>query len=98
MGASKIFLTRNVFKLWLLLVPAALSSQTPQRPGVLALTSTPPGASITINGTLTKARTNTRLVVAPGAYTVLIAGGSANLHCEKQVQVAIGQTVPVTCP
>jgi hypothetical protein len=84
----------------ILLLAGAASSQMHQPPlGRLEITSTPPGASITINNQSRPERTNVSLVVSPGNYTVSITGGPGNLNCQPQaVSVQGGKTVRVTCP
>ena len=84
-----------------LLVAVVASTQMPAPPpvGRLYITSTPPGASITINGKPRPEQTNVTLVVSPGNYKVLISGGPGNLDCPAQdVSVRTGQTVTVACP
>jgi PEGA domain len=84
--------------LWcLLLLPTTLSSQMPREPGVLAVMSSPPGATITINGKLMKPQTDAKFVVSPGTYHVVI-DGTGSLHCDKNVKVASGMTTTVNCP
>jgi PEGA domain len=84
--------------LWcLLLLPTTLSSQMPHEPGVLAVMSSPPGATITINGKLMKPQTDAKFVVSPGMYRVVI-DRAGSLHCDKSVKVASGMTTTVSCP
>jgi hypothetical protein len=84
--------------LWcLMLLPTTLSSQMPREPGVLVVTSSPPGATITINGKLMKPQTDARFVVSPGTYRVVI-DRAGSLHCDKNVKVASGMPTTVSCP
>ena len=88
-GASAILFT------WAFLLPSPLASQMPAPLGRLHITSTPPGASITINGVLrTNNTTPVTLAVVPGTYAVIIGS------CKEQtitVTVASGETKEVTC-
>lgn len=84
-----------------LLLAFVAFSQMPAPPpvGRLYITSTPPGASITINGRPRPERTNITFVVSPGHYKIAISDGPGNLDCPAQeVAVQPGQTVTVACP
>jgi|ERR1017187_2093180 hypothetical protein len=81
-----------------LLCPVAGWSQTPPRPGRLHVTSTPDGAVITVDGKPMNQRTPTVLVVAPGTYTVSVAGQAGKSTCrEAAFAVASGAIVEVDC-
>jgi hypothetical protein len=88
-GASAILLT------WTFLLSSPLASQMPAPLGRLHITSTAPGASITVNGILRKNNTTpVTLAVVPGTYAVIIG------TCKEQtitVTVASGETKEVTC-
>src|SRR5215813_10939905 len=78
----------------LLAVP--LIAQMPKA-GTLVVRSDPPGATVSINGKIvSKALTNTAIVVSPGTYTVLIE--KPPLRCQETVSVAAGRTTAVKCP
>jgi hypothetical protein len=84
----------------ILLLAGAAWSQTPQPPvGKLEITSTPPGATVTIRDQPKTYQTNVTLVVSPGNYKVSITGGPGNLNCQPpEVYVQGGKTVTITCP
>jgi hypothetical protein len=69
----------------------------PGEPGILAVTSSPPGATITINGKLMKPQTDAKFVVSQGTYRVVI-DRAGSLHCDKNVKVTSGMTTTVSCP
>jgi hypothetical protein len=72
--------------------------QTAPRPGLLKVTSVPPGASVTINGKPMEGKTNATFVVTPGQYTVTAISGYKNLNCQPTpAQVNSGQTTQVVC-
>jgi len=75
-----------------LLMPQFLASQIPQALGRLHITSTPPGASITINGSLRKEKTPVTLAVVKGDYRV-----SVGTCAEQTVRVSAGETTNVDC-
>jgi hypothetical protein len=80
------------FSLALLTTPAS-ALQMPARPGKLHISSSPPGAKITINHTERSEVTDVTLIVSPGTYSVLVGNCS-----EKSVQVSSGETKEVSCP
>lgn len=75
-----------------LLMPQFLASQIPQALGRLQITSTPPGASITINGSPRKEKTPVTLAVAQGDYRVSVGTCAA-----QTVHVSAGETRNVDC-
>jgi hypothetical protein len=71
-----------------------------QSPGLarLIVTSTPPGAKITLNGNEVQRPTNATLVVGPGKYKIAVTGGPGNVNCgEKEVTVVAGKDVALSC-
>ena len=95
------WMTLGTFKLILgvaLLFPGALSSQTPAQPGRLRVTSTPDGATVTINGASMTRKTPADFIVAPGAYTVETMGQAGKSTCAKMTFTVLpGATLVVEC-
>jgi hypothetical protein len=84
-----------------LLLPAG-SSQTPPQPGKLTVNSTPPGATVAINGEKMQQLTNFTFAVSPGTYKISVAGGEGNLQkCAGNnsisVQVSSGSQKTLLC-
>jgi len=76
-----------------LLLAKPTASQMPPPLGKFYLTSTPPGASITIGTQRRPEVTPVTLAVVPNTYSVKIGS------CDPQtVTVKAGQTVTVNCP
>jgi hypothetical protein len=84
--------------LWcLFLFPARLSSQAPQTPGRLTVTSTPQqGAKIVIDGQDTGRLTNFNFVVSPGDHDVSLPS-VFNCKQPKKVTISSGSTTSVNC-
>jgi hypothetical protein len=80
------------------LVPASLSSQVLAPPGRLQITSTPVGATITINGQSLSNKTPVTIVVSAGAYEVTVRSADGQTNCDqKNVSVTSNETVAVDC-
>lgn len=83
---------------WALLFPPVSSLQAPAQAGRLRISSTPPGANITIDGQSMSQRTDSTFVVSPGKHKVSLTGGPGNLSCQdKDVDVPSGQQVEIHC-
>lgn len=98
MKAQRMFPANAILLCCLLLFPAPLSSQRPEAPGRLTVTSTPKGASITIDDQDTNQKTDFTFVVSPGDHSVKLT--SADLpDCKKpkKVTVSPGSTTSVNC-
>jgi hypothetical protein len=82
---------------WVLLFPALLSSQRPQT-GRLSVTSTPPGAEITIDNQRTNQSTPFTFVVSPGEHRVAVTSETLR-NCAKPVPVPVspGSAVSIHC-
>jgi hypothetical protein len=80
----------------LLLWPALVSSQRPPTPGRLSISSTPPGAPITIDGQATSRQTPSTFVVSPGAHNVSLKS-LANCASPFRVSVPSGSTKTIDC-
>jgi hypothetical protein len=92
MGANTMASAARILFSWALLFPQFLASQMPQPLGKLHMTSTTPGASITINGVRRKEQTPVTLAASPGDYKVLIGS------CQEQTaHVSAGQITNVDC-
>ena len=82
----------------LLLLSPGLFLQTGKQPGLLKVTSYPPGASVRINNNPMNGKTNATFVVTPGQYTVTAQGASGNLNCQPSpATVNSGQITTVVC-
>jgi PEGA domain len=82
---------------WLLFA-AALLAQSPKKPGKLAISSVPKGASIFVNGAKMGPPTDATFVVSAGNYRVSVSGGAGNLNCPtKSVAVSAGEQVDLNC-
>jgi hypothetical protein len=92
MGANAIASASRILLCCAFLFPQLLASQSPAPLGKLFITSKPPGASISINGTPRNEKTPVTLAVVPGAYKVVIG-----TCAEQPVTVASGETKQVTC-
>jgi hypothetical protein len=82
----------------LFLSPRLFPQSAPQ-PGLLKVTSVPPGASVKINDKPMNGKTNTTFVVTPGNYTVTAESASNEaLKCQPTpATVNSGQTTTVVC-
>jgi PEGA domain len=85
--------------LWcLLLFPAFLSPQRPPAPGKLSVTSTPPGAKITIDNQSMGKETDFTFVVSPGDHYVSVRSASLP-KCAKPTKVSVssGSIMSIDC-
>jgi hypothetical protein len=82
------------------LFPVLLCSQRPRMPGKLTITSTPAGATISIDGKATELGTPSTVVVAPGQHRVSIDGANV-AQCGQAhpatVTVTAGSTWVASC-
>jgi len=96
MKAQRMFPAPEIL-LCLLLFPAPWSSQRPQAPGKLSVTSTPQqGAKITIDDQDTSQATNFTFAVSPGDHSVKLPS-LPNCKQPKKVTVSSGSTTSVNC-
>ena len=82
----------------LLLFPVFLPSQRPPAPGKLSVTSTPPGAKITIDNQSMGKETDFTFVISPGDHYVSVR--SANLpKCATPTKVSVpsGSIMSIDC-
>lgn len=80
----------------LLLFPTPLPSQRPQAPGKLSVTSTQPGARITIDGQATNQVTPFTFVVSPDDHAVQLTG-VPKCNGPRTVHVYSGSTTSINC-
>jgi len=82
-----------------LLLPAGLPSQTPQKTGKLIVTSTPQGATIVVNGKKVPQPTDATFVVSAGTYRVSVTDADGNLkNCgTKAFSVSSGSQTRAHC-
>ena len=80
-----------------LLCPATLKPQMPPQPGKLVISSEPPGATVSINGTVMAQHTNATFLVSPGKYAVMVASQDGRLKCTGSLSVTSGQTASADC-
>jgi hypothetical protein len=75
-----------------------LSPQRPQLPGRLKITSTPPGAKITIDDQRLNQSTDFTFAVSPGDHSVAVIS-SALPKCAKPIKVTVtsGSVTSVNC-
>lgn len=80
------------------LLPALLSSQRPQSPGRLRITSTPPGAKITIDDQQMNQSTDFTFAVSPGDHYVAVIGADLS-KCKKPIKATVssGSITSVNC-
>ena len=99
MKARPRFLTPEMAFFCIFLLPAPLSSQRPQPPGKLSVTSTPPGAQITIDKQPMSQLTDATFVVSPGGHDVVVKGkGDTLTKCaNSSVQVESGRVTSIHC-
>jgi hypothetical protein len=72
--------------------------QAPSQPGRIAISSTPSGAYITIDGQRMNQLTDATFVASQGTHNVSVIGGPGNLNCsERKFQVSSGQVTKVYC-
>ena len=83
---------------FVLLFPGFLSSQRPAAPGRLSVTSTPPGAKITIDKQPMGKETDFTFVVSPGNHYVSVRIPSMP-KCANPTKVSVpsGSTISVNC-
>jgi len=81
-----------------LLLPALLSSQRPQLPGRLRITSTPPGAKITIDDQHMSQSTDFTFAVSPGDHYVAVISPDLS-KCAKPIKATVssGSVTSVNC-
>jgi hypothetical protein len=98
MKAQRMFLVSEILSCCLLLFPAPVSSQRPQTPGKLFVTSTPPGATIAIDNQATGQSTDFTFVVSPGDHYVSLTSSSLpNCKNLKKAPVSSGHITRVNC-
>jgi hypothetical protein len=83
---------------FLLLFPGFLSSQRPAAPGKLSVTSTPPGAKITIDKQPMGKETDFTFVVSPGDHYVSVRIPSMP-KCANPTKVSVssGSAISINC-
>jgi PEGA domain len=81
---------------WILLL-APLLAQTPGKPGRLIINSTPPKATIVINGQTWGELTNAIVVMPPGTYNVSVASSELKNCPTTPVTVQAGSETEVNC-
>jgi PEGA domain len=98
MNARRMFPAPETVLYFLLLFPGFLSSQRPAAPGKLSVTSTPPGAKITIDKQPMGKETDFSFVVSPGDHYVSARIPSMP-KCANPTKVAVpsGSAVSVNC-
>ena len=81
-----------------LLFPALLSSQRPQLPGRLRITSTPQGAKITIDDQHMNQSTDFTFAVSPGEHSVAVVSPDLP-KCAKPIKATVssGSVTSVNC-
>src|SRR5215469_11214653 len=98
MTAQRLFSAPEIMVCCLLLFPALLSSQRPPAPGRLTVTSTPPGAKITIDKQSMGKETDFTFVVSPGDHQVSVkADGLGKCANPTTVSVPSGSKVSINC-
>ena len=80
-----------------LLCPATLLPQMPPQPGKLAISSEPPGATVSIKGQVMTQHTNGTFLVSPGTYAIVVTSQDGKLKCTGSLTVASGQTASADC-
>ena len=80
-----------------LMCPAALLPQMPPQPGKLAISSEPPGATVSINGKVMSQHTNATFLVSPGTYAIVVTSQDGRLKCTGSLSVTSGQTASADC-
>jgi hypothetical protein len=86
----------TLLSLAIFLRPAALSPQMPPQPGKLAISSSPTGAAVSINGSVMQQQTNATFLVSPGTYAIVV-NYQNQFKCTGSLTVASGQTASATC-
>jgi len=84
----------------LLLFPALLQSQMPQRPGRLTVDSTPPGAAVTIDSQPMSRPTPFTFVLSPGQHSVSVSGkdqAGREMRCTASLNIVAGSAKAVHC-
>jgi hypothetical protein len=99
MKPQRFFLALRMVPCCLLLVTGALRSQMPSAPGRLAVKSTPPGATITIDNQRMKQPAPFTYLVSPGSHKVTARGPAGRtLKCSPESPyVGSGSTVEINC-
>ena len=80
-----------------LLSPMPLLSQRPALAGKLTVTSTPPGARITIDNQVMGQSTPLTFVVSPGSHYVAVTGAVLTNCGTKQVTLLAGSAKSLNC-
>src|SRR5580658_1545267 len=80
-----------------LLFPLPLSSQRPELAGKLTLTSTPPGARITIDNQVMGQSTPFTFVVSPGEHNVTVTSAALTNCGKKRVSLPPGSAISLNC-
>jgi hypothetical protein len=95
-----MFPTVRLVAACLLLMPTYLPAQRPPQPGQLTVTSTPPGADITVDGHRMK-KTPFTFFVSPDVVHRVILTDSNLPKCggpkPKQVSVPSGSAISINC-
>lgn len=97
MKAQRMLQAPEIVLCSLLLIPALLSSQRPPAPGKLSVTSTPSGATITIDNQSTGKETDFTFVVSPGDHSVSVKKDALPNCVTKMVTVTSGSVVLINC-
>jgi hypothetical protein len=80
-----------------LLSPMPLLSQRPALAGKLTVTSTPPGARITIDNQIMGQATPFTFVVSPGDHNVAVRSAALTNCGKKKVSLPAGSAVSLDC-
>jgi hypothetical protein len=80
-----------------LLFPTPSLSQRPQLAGKLTVTSTPPGAGITIDNQVMGQSTPFTFVVSPGDHRVAVKSADLTNCGTKRVSLVAGSAVSLNC-
>ena len=80
-----------------LLFPMPLLSQRPALAGKLTVTSTPPGARITIDNQIMGQATPFTFVVSPGDHRVAVKSADLTNCGTKRVSLVAGSAVSLNC-
>ena len=90
-------ISTTLLSLAILLCPAALSTQMPPQPGKLVISSEPPGATVSIKGSVVAQHTNATFLVSPGTYPIVVTSQDGKFKCTGSLTVVSGQTASATC-
>jgi len=84
----------------LFLFPGMLRAQMPNRPGRLTVESTPPGATVTIDGQVMQRVTPFTFVISPGEHRVTVQGkdeAGKEMSCTTSLNVESGSAKSLRC-